>query len=110
MTQAEFQFSKDNHSTKDRVAMMKTTIMHYRGWCSAEVFKSAFGWSDRLSRSVCTASEGQIISGNRGYITNALATNKEFAQSNNRIYNQARKMLRRALQERRVRHELVGKY
>lgn len=70
-------------------------------------FERWHGWSDRVCRSIAAYSDGVIISTNDGYILNRRATNEEFRQANNRMYGQAKNMLRRALKERRVRHQLI---
>jgi len=74
----------------------------------APYFYERFGWSDRICRAVAAHSNGLILGMDNGYILNANATNEEFKAANGRIYSQAKKMLRRALKERRVRHLQIG--
>lgn len=98
---------KDSKTLDERLEMMIQDLKRVRV-IPAPLFFRWHGWSDRVARSVAAHSGGNIISTNQGYILNHRATNEEFKEANGRIYSQARKMLKRALRERRVRHQLVG--
>jgi hypothetical protein len=85
------------------VALKNTRFIH-----SGE-FMERFGWDERKCRLIAARSKGHILGANGGYVLNSRATPEEFDDANGRIYSQGRKMLRRAIQERRVRHQLVGR-
>jgi hypothetical protein len=91
-----------------KLSSMKSALMERRV-LHADDFKNMFGWDERACRSIAAASEGYIISTHDGYLLTAQADPEEFAEANGRIYSQAKNMLRRAIQERRVRHQMVGR-
>jgi hypothetical protein len=62
------------------------------------------GWSDRHCRQAASESMGRILSTDDGYLPTVRATPDQFRAANGRIYSQARKMLARALRERKVWH------
>lgn len=91
-----------------RISSMKSALMEM-GVIHADRFREMFGWDERTCRAIAAASEGHILGTNGGYVLTEQATPEEFDAANGRIYSQGRKMLRRAIQERRVRHQLVGR-
>lgn len=97
---------KDKKTLEERLAMMVYDLESMRV-IQAPLFERWHGWSDRVCRSIAAFSDGVIISTNDGYILNRRATNEEFKDANGRIYSQAKNMLRRALKERRVRHQII---
>ena len=101
-------FPKHKPGTMPARVEQMVGALHFCRVRNAAWFQDRYGWSDRTCRSIAEASDGRIISSNAGYMLTERASPEEFAQANGRIYSQARKMLRRALKERRVRHELIG--
>ena len=87
-----------------RVPFMVTFLERAGGPVHARTFERRFDWSDRLCRAVAEASEGRVLSTNSGYLLTERATPEQFKQANGRIDAQGRKMLRRAIRERRVWH------
>jgi hypothetical protein len=84
-------------------ALMERRVIH------ADDFKFMFGWDERTCRSIAAASEGHILGTNGGYVLTERAAPEEFDAANGRIYSQAKNMMRRAIKERRVRHQLIGR-
>jgi len=84
-------------------ALLEMRVIH------ADRFKEMFGWSDRECRQIAAASNGEILGTSSGYCLTIRATPEEFSAANSRIYSQAKNMLRRAIRERCVRHQLVGR-
>jgi len=90
-----------------RIVEMKSALRDRRV-IHADEFKERFGWDERTCRAIAAASGGHIISTHDGYLLTERATPEEFDAANGRIYSQAKNMLRRAIRERRVRHQIVG--
>jgi len=90
-----------------RLVEMKRALEQYR-IVPAPWFEKQFGWSERTCRAIAEASDGQILGTSAGYCLTIQASVEEFNAANSRIYSQGKKMLRRAIRERRVRHELIG--
>ena len=66
-------------------------------WVTARALRDAYpAWSDRQIRAIAAASEGQIISGQKGYCLTACATNEEVKRAVAWLRSQARKMESRA--------------
>ena len=107
--QAELFQIRDGATIKTRLAMMTADLGLIRV-IQARQFEQMHGWSARICRSVAAASGGSIISLGKGYVLNRNATAEEFAEANGRIYGQARQMLKRALAERRFRHNAIGRH
>ena len=84
-------------------------ILRDRRVIHADELKDRFGWDERTCRAIAAASGGHIISTHDGYLLTERATPEEFDAANGRIYSQAKNMLRRAIKERRVRHQLVSR-
>jgi ribosomal protein S24E len=101
---------KTNLNLMQKVAQMERYLLitDYNRVVPVKQFKSVFGWSDRVCRSIVNESEGRIIATESGYVLTRRATPEEFNEANGRIYSQAKAMMRRALRERRVRHQQVG--
>jgi hypothetical protein len=98
---------ESGNSLEIRAVEMKALLRDRRVIHAGE-FLERFGWDERTCRAIAAASEGHILGTNEGYVLTERADPEEFNKANGRIYSQGRKMLRRAIQERRVRHQLVG--
>lgn len=91
-----------------RVIEMKALLRDRRIVHAGEFFDRC-GWDERTCRAIAAASDGHILGTNGGYVLTERATPEEFSAANGRIYSQARNMLRRAIRERNVRHQLIGR-
>lgn len=81
-----------------------------RGWVLArQICDEMPGWSDRKIRALANASEGQVISGQLGYILVIEATLEEVNRFANAMRHQASEMDRRAGQALRVAHARIGR-
>ena len=108
-SQQELFEMNNGRAIKVRLVMMKADLGLIRR-IHATQFKEMHGWSDRMCRAIAEASEGEVISTNQGYLLNRNASADEFTKANSRIFDQARKMLRRALKERSFRHNAIGRH
>ena len=98
----------DKSQTELRVIGMKALLRDRRVVHASEFFERC-GWDERTCRSIAAASDGHILGTNGGYVLTERATPEEFSAANGRIYSQAKNMMRRAIKERRVRHQLIGR-
>lgn len=83
------------------------TMLDYlnnRGWVNAREFKQRFTWSDRTTRMLAAASNGQILSGQQGYKLTRQATPEELHHATAWLDSQANEMSLRARAIRRVWH------
>lgn len=98
--QPEFSFDrKVDHTKPDPSALID--FLSDRDWTLARDIPLA---NDRALRNLANASEGQIISGNRGYKLTRLATLEEISECTDRIRSQADRMIARSLEISRVYH------
>lgn len=81
--------------------------LYGRGWVNARQIKSEQGWPERSLREWAAASDGQIISGQRGYCRIEEATPEEIHRAHTWLRSQAREMLRRSVAIRRRAHGLI---
>lgn len=99
IAQVEFKFHRP---CNDDAGLLK--FMDYlrgRGWTTARSVYVGMGWADRQLREWAEASEGKIISGQRGYKLTAEATPEEIHRAATWLKAQGKKMLRRAIAIRR---------
>jgi hypothetical protein len=75
-----------------------------RGWVTAAQVHEALDWSDRDVRSFAEASDGRVISGQKGYKLTREANPDEASQAADWLKNQAAKMTARAIKIQRVFH------
>lgn len=75
-----------------------------RGWVTAAQIEGAKDWSDRDIRALAEASEGRVISGQRGYKLTREANPDEASQAADWLKNQGQKMMARAVKIQRVFH------
>jgi hypothetical protein len=94
--------------SKEDISPFLALLWRQRDWLTAAEIDLQTGWSDRKCRALAAASEGRIISGNRGYKHTAHATPEEFQEFYGRMTEQGKAMLARAEQARRVHHACVG--
>jgi hypothetical protein len=75
-----------------------------RGWQTARQIAELEGWSDRECRAAAEASDGEIITGQKGYKLLAEATPEEVHHAAAWLESQGRKMIDRAVAIRRLYH------
>lgn len=76
------------------------SFLRGRGWVKAKDFPRI--WTERKIRALANASEGRIISGQRGYRLTREATIEEVRQASTWLRHQAEEMRRRALEIDRI--------
>ncbi len=75
-----------------------------RGWVTAAQIEDAKDWSDRDIRAFAEASDGRVISGQKGYKLTREANPDEACQAADWLKNQGHKMIARAVKIQRVFH------
>ncbi len=80
------------------------TLLSLYGWMKADSITKHTSWPDRKIRAIANASEGRIISGQNGYNLTSKADAEEVRHSVNWLESQARRMVARAVQIRRIYH------
>ena len=78
-----------------------------RGWITARQIYHLLGLSDRKVRGIAAASEGQIISGQRGYKLTIESTLGEAQHAQAWLHSQSKQMDQRALEISRVYHRKI---
>jgi hypothetical protein len=76
-----------------------------QGWVTAKRLSFHLGTSDRLLRAFAEQSQGEIISGQKGYKLSAEATLEEIDHAANWLISQGKKMLERGIEIRRRAHQ-----
>lgn len=82
--------------------------LYGRGWQTARELKQSRGWNDRSLRAWAAASEGKIISGQRGYCLLEEATAEEINHAHAWLISQGKAMIKRGLQIKKRAHAKVG--
>jgi hypothetical protein len=108
LTQLELPVSGAAGPLSDEVERFIEIIQRHADWMTAREVEIATGWGERKCRALASASEGKIISGNRGYKHTSRATPEEFQEFYGRMTEQGKAMLARAEHARRVHHAFVG--
>ena len=78
--------------------------LHARGWVSARQLAVQFATTDRMIRAVAAASQGQIISGQKGYCDISVASVSDANHAASWLEHQADEMKRRAFAIRQAMH------
>ena len=78
------------------------------GWKTAKELAKVTGHSDRKLRALANASEGRIVTGQRGYMAASNATSDEISHAANWLEHQAREMIRRATAIRNMAHRRLA--
>jgi hypothetical protein len=73
-------------------------------WQTRRDLSRDLGWDDRTVRAIVEASEGAILSGQRGYKLTTLATREEFGASCGQLQSQIRQNTIRLRNQERVFH------
>lgn len=88
--------SEPKKPTEDQIATV-IDILADRDWTTArELSAITPGFNDRLLRQIANASQGQIISGQKGYTLTRKASLDEVERAANWLRHQADEMTRRA--------------
>jgi hypothetical protein len=73
-----------------------------RGWTTAKILEPLTGLNERALREVAHVSDGQILSGQKGYKLTVEATEDEVREATGWLVSQSEKMARRAIAIQRV--------
>lgn len=79
-------------------------------WQTRRDLARSLGWDDRTVRAIVEASEGAILSGQRGYKLTTLATREEFAASCCQLQSQIKQNSIRLRNQERVFHRGHAKF
>lgn len=101
MTQPDLFSARKVTPTTDQVARMIEALRGH-GWKMRHWFKGREGWNDRELRAVAAASDGRIISGQRGYCLLDDATVEEANHFISWMRSQAAQMNKRAAETQRA--------
>lgn len=80
-----------------------------RGWVNARMLMPLTGMTDRQLRSEAEASDGAIVTGNKGYCLLSECGVDDLNHSANRLISQGKKMIRRGIQIKNRAHGRIGK-
>jgi len=86
------------------LALFIRSLADSADWIKARELEVLTGFDDRKLRALASASQGDIISGSRGYRLTRLATIEEIDRCTSTLRSQADSMTARALQISRVYH------
>ena len=103
--QIEFTFKAEPDDP--RLVILKARLRD-SGWVTARQLKCQLGLSDRDCRALAEASEGEIISGQKGYKLTEQSTPEETKYSSAWLISQGQKMIRRGIAIRRCAHAHLG--
>jgi hypothetical protein len=101
--QAEIDFATPTYSSNTddpRVAEL-LDMLNERGWTPGRQIHEVKGWDERTIRLLAAASDGQIISGQKGYKLTREATPEELRHATAWLESQANQMSNRARAIRR---------
>jgi hypothetical protein len=80
------------------------TFLAGRSWLTAADLAAALHFPDRLTRSLAEASDGRILSGQKGYKLTRESTPDEMLAATNWLESQGKRMIARAVKTRRAWH------
>lgn len=95
---------KPSTNGSDLVAALKN-----RGWVTAKMLMPLVNMTDRQLRAEAEASNGEIVTGNKGYCLLDECGVDEIDHAASRLESQARKMNQRAIAIRNRAHRRIGK-
>lgn len=102
MTQPQLSFeSPAPRVTSTEVAVL-IAVLSGQGWVTAKQLRAS--WTDRQLRALASASEGRIVSGQKGYKLTSDATPEEMNEFIGRMSSQETEMKRRRMETERVWH------
>lgn len=107
--QLDLDFSRREQATvaDERLAVL-LDMLDGRGWITSREIRLAKHWDDRTIRALAASSDGQILSGQRGYKLTRQATPEELHHATHWLESQAREMSNRACAIRRRWHGGAG--
>ena len=106
MTQPEFIFNRALPLNGDNALVRYLEDAHAAigiRWIRA---KNVTGMSERVARDWAEASDGLVISGNKGYCLLCLATADEVKESAARLISQGKRMVKRGIRQLRRMHAM----
>lgn len=83
------------------------SALRNRGWINARMLMPLVGMTDRQLRAEAEASQGEIVSGNKGYCLLSECGMDDLNHAANRLISQGKKMLARGLQIQRAAHSRI---
>lgn len=92
--------------TDPRIAEL-IDFLRDRGWLTRKQLGEYLKWDDRLIRSIVEASEGQILSGQKGYKLTVQSTREEFECSCSQLSSQIKANTHRLNSQRKIFHRGV---
>ena len=96
MTQGDLLTAPAPRVSRDDVTLM-IECLRGQGWLSARQFRiGAYGWTERALRATASASQGRIISGQKGYCLIEEATVEEARHAAAWLRHQGNQMIQRA--------------
>jgi len=82
-------------------------FLRNRDWLTRKQLEQALKWDHRTIRSVVEASEGQILSGQKGYKLTVQSTREEFEESCGQLRSQIKTNTTRLHNQQRIFHQGV---
>jgi hypothetical protein len=108
MTQLSLFEERKQRSLSDDVERTVVSLMHtYSEWVTAATLSQMTGFNIRRLREVANASQGRIISGQKGYCLLKRANPDEIRHAANWLESQGREMIKRAERIRKLAHKLI---
>jgi len=97
-------FGRAPEPPAERVAFL-LALLDGRGWQSAKALARQMDTDDRTIRAIAAASDGAVISGQRGYCLTAQASVRDVQHAASWLRHQAQQMTKRAYQIERAMHQ-----
>ena len=94
--------------TTAEVETLVTSLDICNGWRTAKELAKVTGHSDRKLRVLANASEGRIVTGQKGYQSASNATTDEIHHAAAWLEHQAKEMIRRATSIRNMAHRRLA--
>jgi len=96
--------SPDHRPVVDRLLPRFLASLHGRGWVSARTLCHELGTDDRTIREAAHQSNGEVVSGQKGYALTIQASLEDIHRSIAWLLSQSDRMRERAMAIERVRH------
>jgi hypothetical protein len=100
-------FATRTQSADEDAVILTAFLQHARKWMTRiemQALPVFAGWDDRRFRRAAEFANGVILGGNKGYCLWRYASNDETDRVENALRKQARKLLRKVIQIRKVRN------
>ena len=99
-----FKAKKEDPRVDDLISFLRD-----RSWMTRKQLSQSFDWNDREIRSIVEASQGEILSGQKGYKLTIQATREEFEESCGQLRSQINTNTNRLLNQQRIFHKGTSK-